>query len=452
MSDCKCQQPCSPCNNNCPDDGEILPAAILDPEDCNTSCCWKSCKDNCWVNIQSTNDCLTVDTSECGVIKLTAECPKPTYVTAWDNVTIDEVTPPDECYMDGGDCWIEGWWRVNASDEKVKACGGDTTPGYLNQKLDAWSWIVIDEVWCWWGNAYLRIGIKEGTIPECPDVPDLVVNYDWDLLNISQSWDHRHIVNISDNKKGSFFDNAVMLWFVHNKTYAPIQLNDDWNAEHIVFVESGDWAWQWWWNMYTGNSALATANWIKIKQSGYYYIYWQVTVVNNWTDANFYLNLGRALLKLKRGDNEYLVATAKHWAYWTFIAAKWWKGINVDQDWTISLTRWTVNISSDWWTYEVSFENWSWIQPTKWFDWPWATLNMWVYLDLREWDVLTVWYRPQSDIPSSPWKACSFRLVWQDDSTPEWFENKIVFWGTTIGIHPITPTVFMDNSLRNIIQ
>ena len=159
MSDCKCTPPCSPCNNNCPDDGEILSVEILDAEDCNTNCCWKKCNDNCGINIQSTNDCLTVDTSECGVVKLTAECPKPTYVKAWDNVTVDEVNPPSDCYSDGWDCWIKGWWKISSTDEKVKACSWDSTPWYLYNKLQEWTWIIIDPVWCDWSDSKVKISI-----------------------------------------------------------------------------------------------------------------------------------------------------------------------------------------------------------------------------------------------------------------------------------------------------
>ena len=37
-----------------------------------------------------------------------------------DNVTIEEVTPPSDCYMDWEDCDIKGGWKVSSTDEKVK--------------------------------------------------------------------------------------------------------------------------------------------------------------------------------------------------------------------------------------------------------------------------------------------------------------------------------------------
>lgn len=441
MSDCKCKHPCNPCNDNCPDDEEITEVELLDADECSGpcgGCCTSKCKDNCGINIQSTNECLTVDTSECGVVKITSHCPP--IVTAWDNITVDV----EECWQDN--CSLNYIVSADCKDEKVKACSGDTTPGFLNQKLEAWDGIVIDEINCWWWNASLRIGIKDWTIPQIPDIPDVEVNYDWDLLKITQWWDHNHVINISDNTIGSFYDNVVMLGFLHNKDYTSQHI--DWDANWPArFIETSEA--QWWRDMFTGNSALATKDWIKIKQSWHYYIYWQVTVVLNWWDANRYFNLWRALLKLKRWNKEYLLNTAKHWAYWTFVAAKWWNWINVAQDWTISINRWTVDVWEWGWTYEVSFQQWSGMQPTSWFDWPWATLNIWIYLDLKEWDILTLWYRPQSDVPEAKNKSGNFRLTWRDDLT--WTGNEIIFWWTVIWLHPITPTMFMPWSLYNII-
>ena len=452
MSDCKCKQPCGPCNNNCPDDGEIIESIILDPEDCNTNCCWKKCSDNCWINIQSTNDCLVVDTSECWVIKLTAECPKPTYVKAWKNITIKDVTPPDDCYIDWWDCGVKGWWEVSSTDETVKACGWDTTPGYLNEKLDAGNWIVIDEINCWWGNAYLRIWIKDWVIPECPEPPDLVINNQSQFINVTQSWDHRHIVTITDKSSQSIFDNTVMIWFLSNKDYT-VWFNSDWNAERVSWIETSD-QW-WWWDLLTWNRKLATKNWIKIKQSWYYWLYWQLTVANNWKDYMRYTNLWRALLRIK-WEREWIwwlfssLCTSKHWAYWTWIVPKWGNWIQITQDWTISVTWASVTTSEEGWTYNISFNAWWGMQPQWGFDWPWMTHNIWVFVDLREWDEITLWYRCQSDIPeASGWHTTSFRIVWANDSSTEF---KSLFWGTCLWVQLITPTLFQADVSNEIVE
>lgn len=454
MSDCKCPSPCNPCNN-CPDDEEALEVEILDADECSGSCggcCWNKCNDNKWINIQSTNDCLTVDTSECGVIKLTAECPKPTYVKAWDNVTVREVTPPSDCYIDGWDCDIKGWREVSATDEKVKACSWDSTPWYLNQKLQAWSWIIIDSVGCDGTNSKVKISIDENIFPECPEPPELEIRNRSSVINVSQMWDYKHIVVIEDNDKWGFYNNTVMLWFLSTKYYNNIPLNSDWNAAYVSWIATDD-AW-WGWDMCTGNTDLATKNGIRIKQDWYYYVYWQITVCLNWKDANRYANLWRALIRVSDTNRTFLwntfsLGTAKHWAYWTFIAAKNWNWITVAQDWTISVNRWTVNVWEGGWTYEVSFQNTGWMQPTGWFDGPWATLNVWILVDLKAWELITLGYRCQSDIPEAAGKSTTFEIVWVNDSSTEF---KSVFWWTTLWVIPISPTRFQRNTESEIFE
>lgn len=142
---------------------------------CNPCSCWgDDCKETNKINIQSTNPkCLNVDTSECGVIKLEPACPKPTYVKGWDNVTVKEVIPPSDCYMDWGDCDIKGWWEVSSTDEKVKTCEKDKSAWYLVDKIIAeeWSWIVVNAIWCDDPNtdAYLELTIDKNNYPKWPN-------------------------------------------------------------------------------------------------------------------------------------------------------------------------------------------------------------------------------------------------------------------------------------------
>lgn len=142
---------------------------------CNPCPCWgDDCKETCKCNIQSTNPkCLNVDTSECGVIKLEPACPKVTYVEGWDNVTIEQVVPPSDCYMDWEDCGIKGWWKVNSTDEKVKTCEDDASAGYLNEKIKAkaGSWITVTPIWCDdpTTDAYLELGIDGDKLPKWPN-------------------------------------------------------------------------------------------------------------------------------------------------------------------------------------------------------------------------------------------------------------------------------------------
>ena len=130
---CPCEKPCNPCPN-CSDDEPIIPSEILPDDDCVKWWCWckRWCHDNCGINIQSTNECLTVDTSECGVVKLTSHCPP--VVEAWDNVTVDV----DE----------EDWhtvYTVNADNDdelvKVKSCWN---AGHLDDLISVWYWLRKD--------------------------------------------------------------------------------------------------------------------------------------------------------------------------------------------------------------------------------------------------------------------------------------------------------------------
>lgn len=440
MSDCKCKQPCGPCSNNCPDDGEIIESTILDPEDCNTNCCWKKCSDNCWINIQSTNDCLVVDTSECWVIKLTAECPKPTYVKAWNNITVRDVTPPSDCYVDWWDCDVKGWWEISSTDEKVKACDWDTTPWTLIDKLQPWTGINIDPVGCDGSNSKLKISIDESILPDCPEVPELVVNNQSSIIQTSQSGPHRHVLTITDKTK-PIYDNVVCIWF-ESSIDSAVQMRDTWVADYPTFVWPVWEHWVWRWNMVTWNKNLASSNWIIIKQQWYYRLFWQLTVRNNsWN--NRYINLWRWLLRVESerpwlsGDTFFL-STAKHWSYARHVFPIWWKGIKIDADWKFEVSRATVTTDGEWWTYEVVFDQWS-GQPIWWHDWPWMTFNMDCYVDLWEWDIITLWYRCQSDMEEAKWKEVKYKFVWVWDPTTEY---NSLFWWSCLWVQMITPYCF----------
>lgn len=430
---------CKPCNS-CPDDGPILETTILDPDDCNTNCCWNSCSDNRWINIQSTNDCLIVDTSECGVIKLTAECPRPTYVKAWNNVTVRDVTPPDDCYIDWGDCWVKWWWEINATDEKVKACAWDTTPGYLNQKLEEGPWINIDPIWCDWWNAKIRISLDESFIPDPPDIPDIIIDDFSSLIDATADW---HRITITDNMVNTF-DNVVCVWFEDTKQI-PITFDSDWRATEIEWVEDHN---QWWW-IFTWNRAMATRQWIKILKSWHYRVFWQLTVQNNGGVANdrFFINLWRAFLKIVRDWRDIYLSTAKHWAYARQILLTWWAGISVSQDWVISCTWGSISwhwTAPEWgWRVDItgSFSPaaWWWVQTSLWFDGPWATFNIEACVDLYENDKISMWYRAQSDMAASESQPWSVWIVWSNDTTTE-FDR--IFWGTLLWVEQITPTLF----------
>ena len=440
---------CSPCNK-CPDDGEILNVDLLPADECSGpcwGCCWGWCHDNQGINIQSTNDCLVVDTSECGVVKLTAECPKPTYVKAWQNITVQDVTPPDDCYIDGWDCWVKWWWEINATDEKVKACSWDTTPWYLNQKLEEWYWINIYPVGCDWStNSKLRISIDEDILPEY-DYPEIIVHNDSKLINTTYGWANWHEIWISD-KETTSYDNNVCIGFLYDKD-VEVEFNSGLNAKTIEWVSDHD-SWR---TVCTGNSAMATHQWIKILESWYYRVFWQLTVQNNLWDVTdrdkYFINLWRAFMRLttnrKWSSESWLLGTAKHWAYWRQVLLTWWNWINISTDWVISFTWGSVsmNVPEWWWTvsWTVHASAWWWQPDTK-FDWPWMTYNIDCYVDLYKDDVLTLWCRVQSNMSTSEEKKWHFRFVWASDPSTE-FDNRL-FWWTALWVQFIAPKLFQN--------
>lgn len=391
-------------------------------ENCCSPCndCGWGCKNDCPVNIQSTNpDCLRVDTSECWVVKLEPTCPKTTYVGAWDNVVIEEVTPPDDCYMNWWDCWIKGWWKVNATDEKVKVCEDDTTPGYLDAKLEAWTWITLTPIGCDYNNAVMRISINEEELPDC-DIPPIKVNNDANTVMLAVSWDDWHTLTITD-KSTETYDNMCCIGF---RTTISKSVNIDtqtWNAVEPAFIDS-------WRTIFTGNPEMATRQWIYIVQDWYYRVFWQLTVKNN-TWSNTYLNLWRWLLKITsatrkmNGLSERFMSTAKHWAYARQVLLQWGWSVGVDNNWLIST-------------------NLSWSQTKDGFDWPWMTLNIDCLVDMRAWEYITLWYRPQSDMPDSRNnRVANFAFVWADDSTTEF---SALFWWTVLWVYMLAPKLFQS--------
>ena len=393
-------------------------------ENCCNPCCGDGGCNNKWtINIQSTNpDCLRVDTSECWVVKLEPTCPKVTYVGAWNNITIKQITPPDDCYMDWGEC-CKGWWEIEASDEKVKACSWDTTPWTLYDKLEAWHWITITKNWCDWNtDSSLRISVDESDINFT--YPEIKVEWGSKLINLRPGWNDWHTLYLSD-KEDETYNNMVCIWFLSDQNFQ-VAIDKWWNADTPLFMwENGHN-----WSVYTGNHEMATKSWIKILADGYYRLFWQITVQNN-INNDFYFNLWRWLLRV-RGDREALndnmyLSTAKHWAYARQMLLIAWSGIDISGRWEIS--QWS----------------WEW-QSDGWFGWPWMTFNIDTLVDLKKWDIVTLWYRPQSnnmsnpDYPDNPiyW---SFRFVWQNDSST-WY-NALFGW-TLLWCYQLAPKRFQE--------
>lgn len=432
---------CCPSCNNCPDDWEITEAQTLPANDCGGGCCGE-CNDKWGCNIVSTNECLDVDTSECGVVKLTAICPP--VVVAWENITVDV----EDCDLEN--CSKKYIVNAECEDEKVKACSWDTTPGYLNQKLEGdGKYIDIDEVWCdWQSNSKLKISFNEDMLPEC-EHPEIIVNNSSKLISTSVWWPNGHTIWITD-KVGSFYRNAVCLWFLADQNFEGIDLDWQGNTREPSWVKQRE--------VFTGNKDLATKDGIRIKDSWYYRVFWQLTVRNNWNVAadRFFLNLGRGLLRIKWDRpllDKYTLSTAKHWAYWRQILLSWGNWINIWQDGVISFAGGTVHVTiPEWWGSQtatvVASPGW-WTQTSQWFDWPWMTFNMDAYVDLRSNDLITLGYRWQSDMAASEGETCSFKFVWIQDSTTEFSS---LFWGSVIWVQMISPELFQADAAWQVFD
>lgn len=406
------------------------------------NCC--GCQDdgcnNKWaINIVSTNpDCLRVDTSECWVVKLEPTCPKPTYVKAWDGVTIKQVVPPSDCYASWADCWIDGWREISSTDEMVKACENDTTPGTLLDKLEAWKWIDITKNWCdEHTNSKLVISVDEDDINV--KFPPIKIVWESKLITLAVEWWDKHTIRLTD-KEDSTYNNMCCIWFKTDQDFE-VEIDKQWNSDTPLFM------WEDWhnWTIFTGNEEMATKKWIKILADGYYRLFWQITVQNNITKNKdeFYFNLWRWLLRIHwdraaLNDNMYL-STAKHWAYGRQVL--------------LTAGSW-IAISDSW---EIKTWSWDW-QTSEWFDWPWMTFNIDCLVDLKKDDIITVWYRPQSDSKSNPdydahnphpqiWG--SFRFVWQNDSSTDY---NALFWGTVLWVYQLAPKRFQKWKNNEVYQ
>lgn len=364
-------------------------------ENCCDPCpsCWGGCKNDCPVNIQSTNpDCLRVDTSECWVVKLEPKCPKPTYVTAWDNVTIKEVTPPDDCYIDWGDCWIKGWWEVSATDEKVKACSWDTTPGYLDEKLIEGEWITISHVGCDWNtNSKLKISVDDDAFPEWPN--NKVAVKDWceaKFLNDVLKIDSRLLKTSVKNCQLVLEDN-----YAYRKVFlqSDIVIDDiaTWQTPNYIF-NSGNSSWDTVetkdWTKYAKNVDFVN-DMLKIKIPWVYYVGFSGTMeIWSWIHAM------RA--QLYRTDSDSWVS----WKY-TIIESRysapvgwppyevWWspsdfkldtpyRQLKTDVEWVIAPDDW----------YSASLGSYVSRMPVG-----WDTIEV-----FNEWDVIVFWAKASTQV------------------------------------------------------
>lgn len=379
-------------------------------------------------------DCVDVEEVDWQYI-ISATCPP--RVRPGDNVDV-EIT----------ESWVDGYskdYTVSAKNDKVSVCSDDDNPGPLDIKIRAQSPIEVTTVWCGDSDGHLLISLDEDAL----DTPDEKVAvrkscrpvYLEDAIEVDSQLIEANVVDCKlrfTDRETTYYNNNICLWF-------------DWSREKTIWVDS-DWnavdaTWINFWNRYTWNIDMATRDWIKILEDWYYRIFWQLTVQNNtWaTDArNRWINLWRWLLKIENLEDagrKFILSTAKHWQYARQVILRWGKWVKIDWNGEISLllNNW---VPQTWeWPWEWTWQNWSSVQ------WPWMTFNMDAYVDLKAWDIITVWYRPQSDMPESqdrpdePAKTFYFIFTWEDDQSTEF---QAVFWWTVIWVQMVAPKWFTD--------
>lgn len=199
---------CNPCNSQ--EDWELIRATVIPSDECVTDCCspcwWTSWGATWWLNIQW-EWCVTIDTSECWVVKVKVPCPEPTQVVAWKNVTVSWPTEWDE--------WYDIKWKVNADNNKVSVCWSDKE-WYLDDKIVAGNWIDIDTDCSSWK---MKISIDENILPKCPDIPSVTIDdSQCSLVKASASW--HHIILKDNNSSNSAF---AKIRLIQDVTYNDLQ-------------------------------------------------------------------------------------------------------------------------------------------------------------------------------------------------------------------------------------
>lgn len=435
MSNCI---PCSPCSNNCPNDGEIIPTSILDdgevtastvldPEDCNTNCCWKSCSDNRWVNIQSSNpECLRVNTSECWVITLEPVCPP--VVVAWDNVTVEV----EDCEEDN--CSKKYIVNANCDDRKVAACDGDIHPWTLSDKIEAWDWINISTQWCNWWDGHLVISVDPSVYDDENNKVAVSSNcwarYLEEALKVSSEYIKMEKnwceLQITDKTPKSVYAKSYLtadyLW-TPVENWLVSRQKSPWTGEmeDIDFMLNSHWdtefvSWE--------IKVMPDSWWIVIRRRWMYIVWFNGSMeLSYWVHALRWM-LYRLVYTWNGYDYYTVVESRFSWALWqrpcdlpkyatqwswdaswdrrfvTWVTVSWW--------WE-SPARASVDKSTFWSMYKIDWPLFSKKTETEWQPWDGYSASLGAYMDrvpiwwttileLNAWDVLFMWVKVSAEV------------------------------------------------------
>lgn len=193
---------------------------------------------------------------------------------------------------------------------------------------------------------------------------------------------------------------SAMVFIADNQQKHNGNFDADWNGTPQTLT----------WTHYTGNPDMISkgGNWIMITRSGHYKIYGHAIVQNN-TWSNKYINLGRAAICLTTSRNG---GTQTIW----------------------------LGTAKEWGAYSTS-------------QWPWVDLALNWEADLYEWDILTIYYRAQTDTPEAAASRapCQFTFIGSTDPTGDQWTYLWGFFATYIGVEMITRKLWQENSTLKTI-
>lgn len=351
--------------------------------------CAPKCKECCNPNIVWW-DCVTVDTSEEGVITISAPCP--TEVTSDDWTIWVTKKEPHDWYSERFDL------TVNKEDRLVAACWNDGYPGTLDVKLEEWHWIDISTVNCWWwGNAKLRIEVDEDEL----NIPNNKVAVDWwcepnYLWNLFRNTSNLiEIVPDSSNCKMIVRDkdNWIVCWKVTMQNSIKWDIDWWWTGWNIYYMTQDMWCV---FNVdFLYNMEVANGNcWLKIKYDWIYEVWFRCSL-----EASFWVHAVRWWLFVMRWASYYPIIESRFsWPVWKPPYEFW----HWEQDFNaLYMNEWTE---------------------TSWVDWQSASL--WAVLDRMpcEWttriklyakDILFLWMKWQWRTQyNDNWTTISWDALW----------------------------------------
>lgn len=282
--------------------------------------------------------------------------------------------------------------------------GKDGAPGAPWEKGN--DWISPHNEWEWSSSKpYTELAMVRASTGEYDPWGNEIFWY-----YITQGWVSAGQAAPKDNSRWQLLSKDGMAWF-GNIYSAMVFIADNQQKHNGNFDSDGNGTPQTLtWTHYTGNPDMISSggNGILITRSGHYKIYGHAIVQNN-TWSNKYINLWRAAICLTTSRN----------------------------GWT--QTIW-LGTAKEWGAYSTS-------------QWPWVDLALNGEADLYEWDVLTIYYRAQTDTPeaASSRAPCQFTFIGSTDPTGDQGTYLWGFFATYIGVEMITRKLWQENSTLKII-